>query len=388
MKLLPLVELKDRLAPGQPLPWGVRDHRGQLLLGKGHVVGSEDMLLALLDRGVFVDAQELAAEAGSHAGTVTPAGSAKAPTAAALQGTPFERWDRLCQNLAAVLASPRERHFLQRLREAAGHVRALSDINTDLLLFLILRQDHGRFDHYGTTHSLHVACVCSLLAQRLGWQPHDRDRVIGAALTMNLAIIDLQGRLAAQATPLTSRQRELIADHPNQASMMLRAAGLDDEPWLTAVEDHHERPGGGGYPLGRLDPGPMSQLLRLADQFTAKHSARAHRPALPAQVAARQLFTENPGDPLAAMLIKEFGIYPPGSLVRLASGEVGIVVRRGSSANTPLVATLTDAQGRACSTPVTLDTALAAHAVAASVPEPRKRLQIAPQTLYPEALQA
>ncbi|WP_395699207.1 HD-GYP domain-containing protein [Aquabacterium sp.] len=380
MKLLPLADLKDALAPGQPLPWGVRDQRGNLLLGQGHVVGSEAMLQALLDRGVFVDAQEAAALA-----PVSTAAPAAAP-ATAITGTPFERWDRLCENLAAVLSSPREQHFLRRVREAALHVQALSEINADLLLFLILRQDHGQFQHYGTMHALHVACVCSLMARRLGWDEGDRQRAIGAALTMNLSIIELQGRLAAQGTPLTRRQREQIADHPAQASMMLRAAGLDDEPWLTAVEDHHERSGGGGYPTGRAEPGTLSQLLRLSDQFTAKHSARATRPPLPAQLAAQQLFIENPGDPLAAMLIKEFGIYPPGCLVRLVSGELGIVVRRGVSANTPIVATLTDARGRAVATPAQRDTARPAHAIVGSVPEPAQRLRIAAQALYPEAL--
>lgn len=386
MKLLPLVELKAHLAPGRPLPWGVRDQRGQLLLGKGHLVDTEDMLTALLDRGVFVDALEVAAAAGDPAETTPADGGSASSVAPADRGTPFERWDRLCENLVVVLSSPRERHFLQRVRELAQHVRALGDINTDLLLFLILRQDHGRFEHYASTHALHVACVCSLVAQRLGWEEADRQRLIGAALTMNLAIIDLQGRLACQATPLTQRQRDLLADHPNQASMLLRAAGLDDEPWLSAVEDHHERPGGGGYPLGRLDPGPMSQLLRLTDQFTAKHSARAHRAAMPAQLAARQLFTENPGDPMAAMLIKAFGIYPPGTLVRLSSGELAIVVRRGASANTPWAATLTDTAGRARPTPLLRDTAQAAFSVLASVPEPATRLRISPQALYPEAV--
>jgi len=379
MKLLPLAELKDCLAPGQPLPWGVRDQRGNLLLGKGHLIASEEMLQAVLDRGVFVDAQEAASAAVSVALAAPPAG------AAPLTGTPLERWEQLCANLATVLSSARERHFLQRIRQAALHVQALSEMNTDLLLFMILRQDHGQFEHYGTTHALHVACVCSLLARRLGWDEADRQRAIGAALTMNIAIIDLQGRLACQATPPTRRQREQIAEHPDQASMMLRAAGLDDEPWLTAVEDHHERTGGGGYPMGRLAPGALSQLLRLTDQFTAKHSARVTRPALPAQLAARQLFIENPGDPMAAMLIKEFGIYPPGCLVRLASGELGIVVRRGSSANAPMVATLTDGQGRAMVMPLMRDTAQPAYAVVTSVAEPSTRLRIAPQALYPEA---
>jgi hypothetical protein len=382
MKLLPLSDLRDRLAPGQPLPWGVRDVAGRLLLGRGHPVGSEDMLAALLDRGVFVDAEEAAADRAA-----APRAEPAAETSSASEpATPFERWDRLCSNLGPLLLKPTERLFLQRLREASSHVHALSEGNSDLLLFMILRQDHGKFETYGVTHALHVACVCSLLAQRLGWDRADQERVIGAALTMNIAMIELQGTLARQAGPPTRRQRELIHDHPQQAVRLLRAAGLDDEPWLVAVEDHHERAGGGGYPRNRAEPGTMSQLLRLTDQFTAKHSARATRPALPAQVAARQLFIENPGDPLAALLIKEFGIYPPGCLVRLASGELGIVVRRGRSANSPIVATLTTPQGRALGAPVLRDTARSTFAVASSVPEPASRVRLAAQTFFPEAM--
>jgi hypothetical protein len=382
MKLLPLSDLRDRLAPGQPLPWGVRDAAGRLLLGKGHPVETEEVLAALLDRGVFVDAEEAAAERAA-----APSAEAPSPVPPAAEpATPFERWDRLCANLGPLLMKPTEKLFLQRLREASSHVHALSEANSDLLLFLILRQDHGRFETYGVTHALHVACVCSLLAQRLGWDRADQERVIGAALTMNLAMIELQGTLARQAGPPTRRQRELIHEHPQQAVRLLRAAGLDDEPWLMAVEDHHERVGGGGYPRNRAEPGTMSQLLRLTDQFTAKHSARATRPSLPAQVAARQLFIENPGNPLAALLIKEFGIYPPGCLVRLVSGELGIVVRRGRSANSPMVATLTTPQGRALATPALRDTARSNFAVASSVPEPATRVRLAAQTFFPEAM--
>jgi hypothetical protein len=129
----------------------------------------------------------------------------------------------------------------------------------------------------------------------------------------------------------------------------------------------------------------MSQLLRLTDQFTAKHSARATRPALPAQVAARQLFIENPGDPLAALLIKEFGIYPPGCLVRLVSGELGIVVRRGRSANAPIVATLATTSGRALSGSSLRDTSRSGFGIASSVPEPATRVRLPPQVFFPEA---
>ena len=42
-------------------------------------------------------------------------------------------------------------------------------------------------------------------------------------------------------------------------------------------------------------------------------------------------------------LVKEFGIYPPGCLVRLGSGEAAIVVMRGPTVTTPVVACFTDA---------------------------------------------
>lgn len=371
MKLLPLVEVRARLLPGQPLPWNVRDEQGRLLLARGHPLSGAAMVQALLERGVFVAEHEAAA----------------APVEVPLQDlrSPFARWDRLCAHLAEVLGSPGERHFLQRVQQAAWHVRGLHEFNADLLLFLILRHDHGRFfEAYGTSHALHVACICSLLAQRLDWDGYDLERVIGAALTMNLSIIDLQSRLACQSAPLTDAQREQIHRHPHQASLMLRAAGLDDEAWLAAVEDHHERRGGGGYPGSRAEPSAMSQLLRLSDQFTAKHSARAMRPALPAQVAARQLFLENPDEPLAAMLIKAFGIYPPGCFVRLASGELAIVVRRGRSANTPQVAAVTNARGEALSSPQPRDSSQRRHAIVASIAEPAGRLRVPPQAFYPE----
>jgi hypothetical protein len=40
---------------------------------------------------------------------------------------------------------------------------------------------------------------------------------------------------------------------------------------------------------------------------------------------------------LAALLVKAVGVYPPGSLVVLANGDVGVVVKRTPSASQPIV---------------------------------------------------
>lgn len=44
---------------------------------------------------------------------------------------------------------------------------------------------------------------------------------------------------------------------------------------------------------------------------------------------------EHQVDEAGAALVKTLGVYPPGAFVRLASREVGVVIRRGTTATTP-----------------------------------------------------
>ena len=68
-------------------------------------------------------------------------------------------------------------------------------------------------------------------------------------LTTDFGVSSLYVAAMKGASPLTRRQRELIDGHPQRAARLLRDAGLDDAEWIEAVQDHHERSGGGGYPL-------------------------------------------------------------------------------------------------------------------------------------------
>ena len=88
-----------------------------------------------------------------------------------------------------------------------------------------------------------------------------------------------------------------------------------------------------------------------------------------ADLAGRQMFMEDPGHPMTAALVKEFGIYPPGCYVRLASGAVGVVVERGDMVTTPIVACLTGPDQRTLSQPVRVDTSARQHAVVGIVGE-------------------
>ncbi len=368
MKLIPLSQVSSALRAGVTLPWGVRDGNGTLLLSRGHVLADERAVEVLLERGVYVDAAEM----GNVASQAEPA-KVESMTV---------RWSAAEARLGAVLKAVKDPLFLARLDDSIAQIAALADGNVDLLIFLILRHDHSRPLNYGVVHSLHTAAVCSILSRRKSWAESQRRSLIGAALTMNIGMLDLQGSLAARAGRPTEAEQLIISQHPTIAKDLLQTAGLTDGDWLTAVAQHHEITGGTGYPNKVVEPNEMARVLRFVDSFLAKYSPRVGRTPQPAHKAARDLFTNSGGDPLAGLLIKEFGIYPPGAYVKLTTSEVAIVTQRGPAANSPIVMAITNKNGDPLSVPSRRDTSMANFKIAATMDENLIRVHHSADALY------
>lgn len=376
MKLVPIQQVSGHIKSGAPLPFGVRDADGKLLLAKGQMVPNEQMRETLLARGVFVDMDELR-DASARGGDGGTGGEDF-----------FARWEALQTRLSVLLRTPQDTLFLPRVKECGGQLIAWAERFPDQLLFVGIQHDHSRHEVYGLAHLLHSAAVSALLARRLCWGPERQRSLVGAALTMNLSIIDLQGRLASRGGKLLPPQRAAIDRHPDEAVAWLRNAGLDDAEWLTAVAQHHEQPGGGGYPQGLAEPGEAAQLLRLVDIFLAKLASRGGRAGLPAPQAAKSLYTDSSGHAFAALLVKELGMFPPGTLVKLASGEIAVAVRRGTSGNTPIVSAVMNRHGDALGSPVRRDTASSEHAITGLASAQLLRVKLSPHRLYDRRFEA
>ena len=368
MQLLKLVAEQIRI--GARLPFNVRDGEGGLLLACGQIVISAAQLAALLARGMYADVAELQAlRTGEKVAAVPPPLST--------------RWAQVVWSVDAMLKLlPDAPRFRAGCEETANEVIALALQDGDLALYQTVRQEGLQLRLYGLTHALYVATLCLMVARRLLWSEERQRKAVKAALTMNVSIIELQGLYAMSGGRLTQSQRELIRLHPEEATRRLRAAGIDDEEWLQAVAQHHEQPGGRGYPKGLREMGEMAQLLRLVDVFLAKISSRIGRPAMEIKTAARQVYEQAPGSAMAASLIKEFGMYPPGELLRLANGDLAVVVRRGASLQCPLVMALADGQGQLKPQLIRYDTAQREYAVVGVEADKRWMARVPSERLY------
>lgn len=369
MQLLKLVQ--SRVKIGAPLPWNVRDAGGMLLLATGYVIPDQQQLEAVLERGAFVDAEEVRVYLASLQPKVTPVPNL------------FGAWKQLQDQLETLLMhAPAHLDLPARTLALGTRLIELMDRDTDIAIYIAVRQDEARLSIYGVTHALHCALVGVLIGRRLGWEPASIMTLVQAALTMNISIAALQGQLAAQDFPPTLRQLTELRAHPAQSVALLTAAGVTDEDWLQAVQQHHERADGSGYPTGRRDSTEFAQALRHADVFMAKISPRVIRPALSIQETARQLFKEDGGGPMSTAVIKAFGIYPPGNFVQLKSGELGVVMRRGSHANTPQVAVITDSKGAPIVHTIHRDTALPEFAIAGTAANTKLVARMPPERIF------
>jgi hypothetical protein len=375
----------EHLRVDAPLPFGVRDAGGRLLLAAGASIAGAEQLDNLRAQPLFADEDEsvewrrkLGAAVGVMLRQNAPLrdiAAARPPQGgreglASVDVTVPDQWESLSTPLDLALREARpDPEFVTRIRQVQERASRLGQRQADASLYHLIHAAGHCTEKYSSHHALLVMLVCEQAAQLLGWSADAVRSVACAALSMNVAMASLQDHLAASASPVTPAMREQIRLHPQQGAQLLRDAGLDDELWCEAVRLHHDNSDGTTALADLPQPRQLARLLRRADIFTAKISRRRTRAPMSPVQAAREACLGAGGvpDEVGGALLRATGLYPPGSCVELANGERGIVVSRGRRANLPWVASLVAPSGLPLGEPVLRDTLDARFAVRAAV---------------------
>ena len=298
---------------------------------------------------------------------------------------PLIGWPALHERLGALLRGEVEPGELSnRLAVLAAAAGKMLAAHRDKSLFMLTQMIYDRELGYCASHALMSAAVCQLLARDAGLCDWERDSLGKAALTMNIAMSALQDQLAQQAGPPDEAQRSHIAGHAQQSAVRLRELGVTDPFWLDLVEHHHD-------PVAdHEDPAANSQLIAasllwMVDQWVARISPRRSRSGLMPSLAARTIYVamQTRDAALGNLLVKTLGIYPPGSYVKLRTGEIAVVVGSGDRAHQPLTLAVVSANGIQFQHPIARDTQREDCAVTASlVIAPDVSIRLNPTKLF------
>jgi HD-GYP domain-containing protein (c-di-GMP phosphodiesterase class II) len=265
----------------------------------------------------------------------------------------WHRWQHLADELEPLLMSPHAcLDFSGQLKHASDRLRSLVLQDPDVAIFHLVFATTDKVRRYSVLHAMHTGMLLTLIGLRKDWGEARTALAIQAGLTMNLSIMALQVELAQQQGPLNDEQRDLVNEHPLRSRQMLQALGVTQADWLQAVAEHHEQADGKGYPLGLNQAHPLADAIHTCDIFGAKLSPRQGRESLLSPRAAAEIFRQRSVGYFGATIIRELGLYPPGCLVELASGEHAIVVRRMPDQHSPDVVLLRLGDGTPLPAPV------------------------------------
>jgi hypothetical protein len=167
---------------------------------------------------------------------------------------------------------------------------------------------------------------------------------------------------------LTDDQKRAVEGHTRAGAELVGRLVLTGGFLAEAAAGHHERLDGTGYPDGLRGTqiSSLTRLLTVCDVYAAMCTPRPYRPARETRTALTDtllLAEQGSLDRYHAQRLLQLSFYPVGTVVELADGAVAMVVASNQvqpdlrTPGRPVVALLTDSQGRPLPLPQHVDLA-------------------------------
>ena len=224
-------------------------------------------------------------------------------------------------------------------------------------------------DDYTFMHSVAVCALMIALARQLDLDEEQTREAGMAGLLHDLGKAMIPLEVLNKPGKLTDAEFDLVKTHPAEGhKLLLASVGISDVTKDVCLH-HHEKIDGSGYPKG-LKGDAISLFAKMGavcDVYDAVTSNRPYKAGWdPAESIKRMADWPGHFDPAVFQaFVKSLGIYPVGSLVRLASGKLGVVVEQGEqSLLKPKVKVFFSTKSQAYIKPETIDLARSPEKIA------------------------
>lgn len=221
---------------------------------------------------------------------------------------------------------------------AVRHLRHITQAVVDQILreprSLVALTTIKDFDRYLITHSTNVAVLSVLLGQRLGLSKSRLGELCLAAFLHDAGKLDVDPDVLHKPGALRDDEWRQMRLHPILAARSLLGDSRLTASGMRAVVvafEHHQNYDMSGYPETEIKKrvSLFGNIVAITDRYDALTTKRVYRDYNFTPYEALMHLVEHAGTHFDPVLVKLFaeimGLYPPGTVVRLSSGEVGVV---------------------------------------------------------------
>lgn len=244
------------------------------------------------------------------------------------------------------------------LRKAKRAVQAIADAliaDEATVLALTAIKDH---DEYTFTHSVNVCVLALSIGQRLGLDKTEISKLGIASLFHDLGKVEIPLSTLNKTSMLDTEEWKSIMMHTVAGVRKLsKTSPQNDSTQMAMIVafQHHLNHDLSGYPKIETDMhlDLFSEIVRICDTFDAMTTQRPYRNKVHSPYDAMRYLLSEAGKKFDSMLVKTLasvlGIFPVGTVVRLNTGEIAIVLSRSrlsTDLDRPLVRVVADSTGK------------------------------------------
>lgn len=243
---------------------------------------------------------------------------------------------------------------VRRMVTLARSIGASIERDSKALINLVRLKDK---DEYTYLHSVAVCALMINFARHLELDPQEVEDMGVAGLLHDVGKVAISDEILNKPGALSKGEMRSVRSHPVAGHRLLASSPGAPDMALELCLRHHEKIDGTGYPDG-LAGDALSLAARMGaicDVYDAVTSNRPYKDAwTPCEALTRMSQWAGHFDPvLLDRFADSLGIFPAGTLVRLSTGELGVVI--GSADDAPenvVVRAFFDCETLAETTPV------------------------------------
>ncbi|TCS37129.1 HD-GYP domain-containing protein [Reinekea marinisedimentorum] len=211
--------------------------------------------------------------------------------------------------------------------EVIEHISAQVEEEPSIVVSLVSLTNN---EFTASSHAINVTILTMALAKSLGLPARDISLVGLASILHDVGKALLPPAVTDKKTPLTEAEEKIMETHVEKGAFLLEHLNIVPEEVVNMIAHHHVFLDGTGYPESATNAelSHLTRILQVANQYDTLCNPHHETESQSPKTAMANLYSNFKGkldNTYVQLFVRNFGVYPPGTIVLLSDESIALV---------------------------------------------------------------